>query len=102
MAFLQRVINGGGQIIRDMAAGTGRLDLCMTYEDVKYPVELKIRYGDKYIEEGVKQLLDYMDTLGSWEGWLVVFDRRPDVKWDDKIYTEKRTADGKTITIVGL
>jgi hypothetical protein len=27
MAFLQRIINGGGQIIREMASGTGRLEL---------------------------------------------------------------------------
>jgi hypothetical protein len=43
MAFLQRVINGGGLIIRDMAAGSGRLDLCLVYEEQKYPIEIKIR-----------------------------------------------------------
>ncbi|MDR2286705.1 MAG: AAA-like domain-containing protein, partial [Prevotellaceae bacterium] len=52
MAFLQRVINGGGDIIRDMASGNGRLDLLMTHNDKKYPIELKIRYGEKYIEDG--------------------------------------------------
>jgi hypothetical protein len=102
MAFLQRVINGGGQIIREMAAGTYRLDLCLMYEDKKYPIELKIRYGDKYIDEGLKQLICYMDTLGSKEGWLAVFDRRREVAWEDKIYTKKEILDGKTITIVGL
>jgi hypothetical protein len=29
MAFLQRVINGGGRIEREMAAGNGRTDLCI-------------------------------------------------------------------------
>jgi len=28
-AFLQRILNGGGQIIREMAAATGRADLCL-------------------------------------------------------------------------
>jgi type II secretory pathway predicted ATPase ExeA len=102
MAFLQRVINGGGQIIREMAAGTGRLDLCLLYEDKKYPIELKIRYGDKYLDEGLKQTAHYMDIHNCTEGWLVVFDRRTNINWDDKIYTKKESSDGKTITIVGV
>jgi hypothetical protein len=101
MGFLQRVINGGGEVIREYAAGTGRIDLCIKYENQKYPIELKIRYGDKYIQEGIEKTADYMDTLGCDEGWIVVFDRRKTVKWDDKIYTKKETVNGKTITIVG-
>jgi hypothetical protein len=102
MAFLQRIINGGGHIIRDMAAGTGRLDLCLTYEDKKYPIELKIRHGKKHLEKGLEQTARYMDIHGCSEGWLAVFDRRSNVKWDDKIYMRKETVDDKTITVVGL
>jgi hypothetical protein len=102
MAFLQRVINGGGQIIREMAAGRGRIDLCLIYENRKYPVELKIRYGEKYLEEGLTQTARYMDTCGCAEGWLAVFDRRPGLKWEDKIYMKKETVGEKTVTVVGL
>jgi Holliday junction resolvase len=101
MGFLQRVINGGGQVIREYAAGTGRLDLCIIYENQKYPIELKIRYEKKYIEEGIQKLAGYMDTLGCDEGWMVIFDRRTTLNWDDKIYTKKETINGKTITIIG-
>jgi hypothetical protein len=101
MAFLQRVINGGGHITREMASGKGRLDLCLTYENQDYPIELKINYGEKYLEEGLEQIAGYMDTLGCAEGWMVVFDRRPAVKWDDKIFTKKETVNGKRITIIG-
>jgi Holliday junction resolvase len=101
MAFMQRVINGGGQIIRDMAAGSGRLDICLIYEGQKYPIELKLRYGEKYIEKGLEQTARYIDTYGCNEGWLVVFDRRVKVKWNTKIYMKKKKVDGKTITIVG-
>ncbi|MDR0392330.1 MAG: AAA-like domain-containing protein, partial [Planctomycetaceae bacterium] len=59
MAFLQRVVNGGGQIIREMAIGSGRLDLCLIYEGQKYPIELKIRYGQKYLEKGLEQTANY-------------------------------------------
>jgi hypothetical protein len=101
MAFLQRVANGGGQIIRDIASGTGHLDICLIYENRKYPVELKIRYGDKYIVKGLNQIAKYMDIFDCDEGWMVVFDRRSTVKWVDKIYMKKETTDGKTVTIVG-
>jgi hypothetical protein len=102
MAFLQRVINGGGQIYRDMAAGSGRLDLCLVYEGQKYPIELKIRYGPKYLEKGLEQTARYMDIFGCNEGWLAIFDRRVRVKWNDKIFMKKEKVDGKIITIVGL
>jgi hypothetical protein len=102
MAFLQRVINGGGQIIRDMAAGTGRLDLCLIYENQKYPIELKIHRGNKYLQKGFTQIAKYMDVFGCNEGWLVVFDRRSTVKWEDRIYMKKEIVDGKTVTIVGV
>jgi hypothetical protein len=102
MAFLQRVVNGGGQIIREMASGTGRLDLCLIYKNRKYPIELKIRYGDKYMEEGIEQTARYMDLHCCHEGWLVTFDRRPTVRWEDKLYFRKETVDGKTVTVVGV
>ncbi|MDR1022171.1 MAG: AAA-like domain-containing protein [Prevotellaceae bacterium] len=102
MAFLQRVVNGGGQVIREMASGSGRLDLCLLYENRKYPIELKIRYGEKYLEKGLEQTARYMDLHCCSEGWMVVFDRRAAVKWEDKLYFKKETVDGKTITVVGV
>ncbi|MDR1581938.1 MAG: ATP-binding protein [Prevotellaceae bacterium] len=101
MAFLQRVVNGGGNIIRDMATGNGRLDLLMTYKDKKYPIELKIRYGKQYVEDGLDQTAGYLDLHCCNEGWVVVFDRRPTVAWEDKLYMKKETVNGKTITIIG-
>ncbi|MDR1406599.1 MAG: ATP-binding protein, partial [Tannerella sp.] len=100
-AFLQRVVNGGGTITREMAAGRNRLDLCVEFERRKYPIELKLRRGDKTERDGLEQLAGYMDTLGCTEGWLIVFDRRADVKWDDKIYLRTETVDGKTIVVAG-
>ncbi|MDR1155052.1 MAG: AAA-like domain-containing protein, partial [Bacteroidales bacterium] len=98
MAFLQRVINGGGQIIRDMGAGTGRLDLCLVYEGQKYPVELKLWRGEKSLEKGIGQTLRYMDVYGVTEGWLALFNRTPELSWEEKIYMNRQTVDGKTVT----
>jgi len=102
MAFLQRILNGGGQIIREMAAGTGRTDICLVYQTHKYPIELKIRRGEKSFTEGVEQTFRYMDTFGCSEGWLAIFDRRQEISWDKKIYIKKETVDGKTVTVIGL
>jgi hypothetical protein len=102
MAFLQRVINGGGQITREMAVGSGRLDLLLEYNDKRYPIELKIRRSEQYVEKGLKQIARYMDIHNCKEGWLAVFDKRKTIDWDDKIYTKKKKINDKTITIVGL
>jgi hypothetical protein len=102
MAFLQRVVNGGGQIVREMAAGRGRLDICLSYEGERYPIELKLWHGEKTLAKGLEQTARYMDTCGCTEGWLAIFDTRPELKWDDKIYMRKETVVSQTITIVGL
>jgi hypothetical protein len=74
----------------------------LIYEGQKCPIELKIRYGQKYLEKGLEQTANYMDIYGCKEGWMVVFDRRTTVNWDDKIFIKKEIVNDKTITIVGL
>ncbi|MDR2115568.1 MAG: hypothetical protein LBP87_04225, partial [Planctomycetaceae bacterium] len=72
------------------------------YENKKYPIELKIRYNEKYVTNGLDQTARYLDQLGCEEGWLVIFDRRPEMKWDDKIYKKTESVNGKIITIIGI
>lgn len=101
LAFLQRVVNSGGLISRELASGKGRLDLCVHYDNQKYPIELKLRYSPKNYQEGKKQLANYMDQLGCSEGWLIVFDRRKTVSWHKKIFWQTHKLTNKTIHIVG-
>ena len=100
-AFLQRVFNGGGDVRREMATGRDRLDLCITYHDKKYPIELKINRGKQSIEKGIEQTLRYMDTLGCTEGWLVAFDRNTEKSWNEKIYQKTEIKNGKTVNVFG-
>jgi hypothetical protein len=100
-AFLQRVVNAGGRLTREMAAGNGRLDLCVEYAGGRYPVEIKVRRDTQTYAEGAAQLADYMDRLGCAEGWLVVFDQRKAVSWRKKLFWRAQTVGGKTIHIVG-
>ena len=85
-AFLQRVINGGGDIIREYASGRMRFDLCVRYAGRKYPIELKLYYSSRTEQDGLAQLGAYMDKTGQHEGWLVIFDRTANKSWEDKIY----------------
>jgi hypothetical protein len=99
--FLQKVMNGGGNIIRDMAAGTGRLDLGLVYEGKIYPVEIKLWKGEKYYQNGLEQTARYADIFGCNEAWLVIFDQRTGKTWDEKIYYRKEIFDGKVINVFG-
>ena len=100
-AFLQRVVNGGGQIIREMAIGRGRLDLGVKFGGETFAVEVKTAalYA-KSPEKAHEQMLRYMDGLGVSEGWLVVAD--PDVTkpWEGKISSENMAFGDKTVHLV--
>ncbi len=100
MAFLQRVINGGGRLIREMALNSHRLDLCVEFRGHRYAVEIKMkkRFGD----DSFRQLAGYLDELRLQEGWLAVFDEDMAKPWDEKIYTRDVSFGGKTIHVVGL
>jgi len=100
-AFLQRIINGGGDILREYAYGSKRIDLCVRFAGNKYPVELKIDYGKKTIPDGLEQLAEYMDGFGETTGWLVIFDRNEDKSWDEKLFWKAERYNNKTINIVG-
>ena len=105
MAFLQRVLNGGGRIEREYAAGRGRMDLGVEYNRHWYIIEIKLihQYDASQMvrEEGLEQINSYRDKLApSAPAYLVIFDRRPKTReksWDERIYWEN---DGD-VTIVG-
>jgi hypothetical protein len=100
-AFLQRVVNGGGKITREMSAGTGRVDLCVSYKTQRLPIELKIRKNESTWKDSLGQLERCMDKLGCDKGWLVVFDQRKTVLWEDKLFIRKEIAGDKMIAVVG-
>ncbi|MGF1522981.1 MAG: ATP-binding protein [Leptolyngbyaceae cyanobacterium] len=79
MAFLHRVVNGGGTLEREYAIGSDRMDLCLRYGQVTLGMELKVwREGrPDPLVAGLAQLDRYLAGLGLRSGWLVIFDRRP-------------------------
>jgi hypothetical protein len=100
-AFLQRVVNGGARITREMAVGRGRVDVCVQYAGESYPVELKLA-GRGAGKRGLEQTAEYMDAFGAKVGWLLIFDRNPKKPWSKKItWSTEKLADGKIIHVVG-
>lgn len=82
MAYLQKVVNGGGFIDREYAVGAGRIDLCVRWPSPagleRWAVELKVwrdRRPDP-LPEGLEQLTGYLARLGLERGTLVIFDGR--------------------------
>jgi hypothetical protein len=85
MAFLQKVVNGGGFIDREYAVGRGRIDLCVRWPHPagleRWAVELKVWRDGRPdpLVEGLEQLSGYLERLGLDEGTLVIFDLRPNL-----------------------
>jgi len=79
MAFLHRVVNGGGTIQREYAIGTRRMDLCVRHGELVLGIELKVWHSKQPdpLKDGLRQLDEYLAGLGQNTGWLVIFDRRP-------------------------
>uniref|UniRef100_UPI00334118D2 AAA-like domain-containing protein n=1 Tax=Prochlorothrix hollandica TaxID=1223 RepID=UPI00334118D2 len=58
MAFLHRVVNGGGSLEREYAIGSGRMDLCLRYGAVTLGMELKVWHPGKPdpLAKGLEQI----------------------------------------------
>jgi hypothetical protein len=105
MAFLQRVLNGGGHIDREYAAGRGRMDLAVEYKNKIYIIEIKLIYSytspAEVREEGLEQIARYRDKIDTAaSAYLVIFDRRPETKgksWDERLSWEVENG----ITVLG-
>jgi hypothetical protein len=120
-AFLQRVINSGGRIEREYGLGRQRVDLLVLWPLApaqddnpdwirwqgpvqKVVAELKVLHKslEKTLASGLEQTRAYMDTCGTREGHLVIFNRDPDIPWEDKVFHRIETYQGIDITVWGM
>ncbi|MEZ4300637.1 MAG: ATP-binding protein [Polyangiaceae bacterium] len=87
MAFMQRIVNGGGYIDREYGIGRRRIDLLVrfpytrkdgTRAEQRRAVELQVwRKGEKSpLAKGLSQMDEYLGGLGLRRGTLVIFDAR--------------------------
>ena len=114
-AYLQRVVNSGGRIGREYAVGRGRSDLLVEWRQVKpdgqlcigkYVIECKVRTAkaglERLVREGLEQTAAYMDRVGAESGHLVIFDLRPGLSWEQRLYRKDPEMGGRPITLWGL
>jgi hypothetical protein len=112
MAFLQRVVNGGGVVTREYGLGRRRVDLLLTWpwtdaqgkrQVQRDAIELKVwRTGRKDpLAEGLVQLDGYLERLGLSDGVLMIFDRRvPAPPLEERVREELAvTATGKRVRV---
>jgi len=108
MAFLQRVVNGGGRIDREYAVGSKRLDLCAEFRGERLAIEVKTwRDTDKSADpavEGLRQIDGYLARLGLAQGWLLLFDQRKSTApLPERLRRERlTTASGRRVDLVRL
>jgi hypothetical protein len=101
MAFLQRILNGGGSIDREYGLGRGALDLMVGWKGARHGIEVKLRRDTETEKDALEQIAGYLDSAGLQEGWLVLFDLRSSISWEDKLYIRNTEQSGKLIRIVG-
>ena len=113
MAFLQRVVNGGGTIDREYGIGRGRIDLLVRWPSraadggralQREAIELKVWRDKKKdsLAKGLVQLDSYLEPLGLDTGVLVLFDRRSsaeDIETRTR-FEEAVTPTGRKVTLL--
>ena len=97
-AFLQRIVNGGGRVEREYGLGRGRTDLLVVWFHPagvqRAVIELKLLHKSlaATLTEGLAQTWEYADRCGAAEAHLVIFDRRADRTWDERIWQRSEGA----------
>jgi hypothetical protein len=95
-AYLQRIIDGGGKIIRDYGIGRKRvtLDISWPYASLKQNVLIDLRYRtsaiNDVIREGTEELYKDMERKKVKEGNLIIFKMNPDELWEQKLLKSKK------------
>lgn len=111
MAFLQRVVNGGGFVEREYGVGRGRIDLLVRwpYQEQgqrrwqQHALELKVWREQEAdpLPEGLAQLDAYLERLGLGEGVLVIFDRRKQAGGRPQgSFEQAQTPSGRKVTVL--
>lgn len=101
MAFLQRVVNGGGRIEREYGLGRGALDLMIEWGAQRYAIEVKLRRDTETEVDALDQIARYLDHAGLDEGWLVLFDLRSTQSWQERLTTRELEHRGKRVHVIG-
>ena len=108
------MVNGGGYIDREYGLGRGRTDLLITkpltdqyggpFQRIVLDLKILRSNVEETIRKGLVQTAGYMDKCGGFinEGHFILFDRRPERPWDDKIWHRTEHFNGRMIEVWGM
>ena len=102
MAWLQRLVNGGGTIHREYALGRKRLDILVEFAGQKFVSEIKLYKGPKTLGQGLNQITEYLDQIGLESGYLMIFKDTIATDDDSRYRIETLTHQGKTVQVYWL
>ncbi len=96
LTYISPIINGVGTYnVEDQTANSMRMDVVIHYNGRRYIIELKIWRGDRYNQDGEKQIIDYLHRFGLSTGYMLSFNynknKKPgveEVRIDDKLLYE--------------
>jgi len=85
LLYLKPIINGiGNYYIEAQTRNQRRTDIVIDYLGAQYVIELKVWRGERYNEEGEKQIRDYLDYYHLNTGYMLSFNfnknKEPGVK----------------------
>jgi hypothetical protein len=110
MAFMQRIVNGGGFIDREYGIGRRRIDLLVRYPyqkdgkrvEQRRAVEIKVwRKGEANpLKKGLAQMDEYLASLGMNRGTLVIFDARGRLAKNRVRYEDTVTKKGRSVRVM--
>ncbi|MCC8029298.1 MAG: ATP-binding protein [Lachnospiraceae bacterium] len=94
LLYLKPVINGtGNYYVEAQTRDSKRTDIVVDYRGEQFVIETKLWYGNKYQENGERQLCGYLDRFHLQKGYLVTFS----FKKDKVIGVEEKMVDGKVL-----
>jgi len=67
----------------------------------RHAIEVKLRRDTETEQDALEQVTRYLDTCGLSEGWLVMFDLRKELSWEQKLFVREVEFEGKRVRIVG-
>jgi hypothetical protein len=100
MAYLQRVVNHGGRVAREFAAGSKRADLMVELGGRREVIELKLASASKALQRGLDQVSYYAKRLSRDTGYLIIFDPKSDKSWEERGEVERVEHEGVTVVVV--
>ena len=74
LTYISPIINGTGTYsIEEQTRDKLRMDVVIHYLGKRYIVEMKIWHGQRYNEDGEKQIMEYLDRFALTTGYMISF-----------------------------